>query len=264
MAATMQRAFAPSKLAFRSGAKPVRSAVSYAKPSSRRCVVVEARQHAAGVGLFGTKAGMMSFFTEDGLCVPATVIALEAGNIVTMVKTDETDGYNAVQTGYKVVVERKVKKPELGHLKKAGCPPMRHLREWKLKDKTKVTSYNPGQQLEITEMFKEGEFVDVAGTTIGKGFQGTIKRYGFKRGLMTHGSKSHREHGSTGAGTTPARVYPGLKMAGQMGNVRRTVKRLQILKIDSARKAIVMKGTIPGKAGAILEVSPAKIVGQNC
>lgn len=249
--------------AFRSGALS-RTVVPAGVRGGRRSLVVEARQHAAGVGLFGTKAGMMSYFTPEGLCVPATVIALEEGNIVTMIKTDETDGYNAVQTGYKVVAQRKVKKPELGHLKKAGCAPMRHLKEWKLKDKAKVTSYTPGQQLEVTEIFKEGECIDVAGTTIGKGFQGNVKRWGHKRGLMTHGSKSHRQHGSLGAGTTPARVFPGLKNAGHMGNVRRTIKQQEILKIDIARKAIVLKGTVPGKPGTLLELSTAKLVGVNC
>eukprot|EP00197_Chlamydomonas_leiostraca_P016214 CAMPEP_0202862896 /NCGR_PEP_ID=MMETSP1391-20130828/3760_1 /ASSEMBLY_ACC=CAM_ASM_000867 /TAXON_ID=1034604 /ORGANISM="Chlamydomonas leiostraca, Strain SAG 11-49" /LENGTH=253 /DNA_ID=CAMNT_0049542485 /DNA_START=67 /DNA_END=828 /DNA_ORIENTATION=+ len=234
-----------------------------ARPAGRTSVRVQAR-YQAGVGLFGTKAGMMSYFTEDGLCVPATVLALEEGNIVTMVKTDETDGYNAVQVGYKVVPERKVKKPELGHLKKASCPPMRHLREFRLKDKNVVSTFQPGQQLDASAMFKEGEDVDIAGTTIGKGFQGTIKRWHHKRGMMTHGSKSHREHGSIGSATTPSRVFPGLKMAGQMGNVRATVKKLTVLKVDSARKAIVIKGTVPGKAGSIVEIMPAKIVGKNC
>eukprot|EP00955_Chlamydomonas_euryale_P095958 364972-Chlamydomonas_euryale.AAC.3 len=112
-------------------------------------------------------------------------------------------------------------------------------------------------------MFKEGDTIDVAGTSIGKGFQGGIKRHGMKRGLMTHGSKTHREHGSIGAGTTPGRVYPGLKMAGQMGNVRITVKNLPILKVDPSRKALVLKGSVPGKAGTILEMSPAKHVGHN-
>ncbi|KAG1665982.1 hypothetical protein FOA52_010080 [Chlamydomonas sp. UWO 241] len=240
-----------------------RAAFRPAVASRRTAVVVQARQQCVGVGLFATKAGMMSYFTEDGLCVPATVIALEEGNIVTMIKTEATDGYNAVQTGYRVSLERKVKKPELGHLKKAGCPPMRRLREWRLRDPKAVIAYTPGQQLDVATMFKEGDKVDIAGTSIGKGFQGTIKKYGHKRGLMTHGSKSHRQHGSIGAGTTPGRVYPGLKMAGQMGNARITVKALEILKVDIARKALVMKGTVPGKSGAILELTPAKYVGRN-
>ncbi|GBF98187.1 50S ribosomal protein chloroplastic-like [Raphidocelis subcapitata] len=232
--------------------------------SSRRVVSVQARQAEAGVGIFGTKAGMMTFFTPDGLAVPATVIALEEGNVVTMVKTQATDGYDAVQVGYKVVPERKVRKPELGHLQKAGCPPMKHLREFKLKDAAKVASFAPGQKLDVAEMFKEGDNIDIAGTTIGKGFQGTIKRWGHRRGLMTHGSKSHREHGTTGPGTTPGRTFPGLKMAGHMGNVRRKVRSVKVLKVDLERGALVIKGSVPGKAGNILEIAPAKIVGTNC
>ncbi|MEW5298912.1 MAG: hypothetical protein WDW36_001982 [Sanguina aurantia] len=206
----------------------------------------------------------MSFFTPAGLCVPATVIALEGGNIVTQVKTVDTDGYNAVQIGYKVVAERKVKKPELGHLAKSGAPPMKILREFKLKDRAVVESYTPGQQLDVSELFKEGMPVDIAGLTVGKGFQGSIKRWNHKRGFMTHGSKSHRQHGSIGCSTTPGRVLPGLKMAGQMGNVRATVKNQEILKIDLARSAIIIKGTVPGKAGCVVEVMPAKFVGKNC
>lgn len=223
-----------------------------------------ARQAEAGVGIFGTKAGMMTFFTPEGAAVPATVIALEEGNVVTMVKTAATDGYDAVQVGYKVVAERKVRKPELGHLQKAGCPPMKHLREFKLLDAEKVAAYAPGQALDIGEMFKEGDKVDVAGTTVGKGFQGSIKRWGMKRGAMTHGSKSHREHGSTGPGTTPGRNFPGLKMAGHMGNVRRKSRSLQVLKVDTERRAIVVAGSVPGKAGNVLEIAPAKVVGTNC
>jgi large subunit ribosomal protein L3 len=112
-------------------------------------------------------------------------------------------------------------------------------------------------------MFAEGSLVDVAGTSIGKGFQGTIKRWGHKRGYMTHGSKSHRQHGSIGNHTTPGRVFPGLKMAGHMGNERVTVRKLQVLKVDAERGALVLKGGVPGKPGGLLEITPAKIVGVN-
>ncbi|KAI8463354.1 MAG: plastid/chloroplast ribosomal protein L3 [Monoraphidium minutum] len=250
--------------AFSAGTRPVKQPVMRAAASRRTAVVVQARQAEAGVGIFGTKAGMMTYFTPDGLAVPATVIALEEGNIVTMVKTQATDGYDAVQVGYKVVVERKVRKPELGHLKKAGCPPMKHLREFKLKDAAKVATFAPGQKLDVNEMFKEGDSIDIAGTTIGKGMQGTIKRWGHRRGLMTHGSKSHREHGSTGPGSTPGRTFPGVKAAGHMGNVRRKVRSLQVLKVDTERGALVVRGSVPGKRGNILEIAPAKIVGKNC
>lgn len=225
---------------------------------------VVARQYEPNVGIFGTKAGMMSFFTEDGLCLPATVIALEEGNYVTQVKTVDTDGYNAVQVGYQVVAERKITKPELGHLKKSELPALRHLREFKLKDMDAVMKYQPGQKLVPSEIFTVGSFVDIAGMTIGKGFQGTIKKYHHKRGQMTHGSKSHRQHGSIGNNTTPGRVFPGMKMAGQMGNSRHKSKALQVLKIDEDKGAIVVKGCVPGKAGNVVEVVPAKKVGVNC
>lgn len=262
-------------LAFKSSFVSSRGAqlgVSGVRPARASCrMVVQAKRAEAGVGIFGTKAGMMTYFTEDGLCVPATVIALEEGNMVTAVKSKATDGYDAVQVGYKVVKEKNFKKPELGHLKKSGCPPLRHLREFKVNDASKVANLQPGQQLDIAEMFKAGDAVDVAGTTVGKGFQGTIKRWHHKRGLMTHGSKSHREHGSTGPGTTPGRTYPGLKMAGHMGNVRRKSKQLHILKVvkredrpDSDFGLLVVKGSVPGKAGNVLEITPAKIVGKNC
>ncbi|EFN51504.1 hypothetical protein CHLNCDRAFT_48352 [Chlorella variabilis] len=212
----------------------------------------------AGVGVWGTKAGMMQFF-KDGASLPATVIALEGGNIVTHVKTAEKDGYTAVQVGYKTCREDKITKPELGHLQKAGAPAMKHLREFKVKD---ASGYEAGQQLNLVDMFKAGDMVDVAGTTIGKGFQGGIKRWGFARGNMTHGSKSKREHGSTGPGSSPGRVFPGLKAAGQMGNVRRKLKA-EVLLVDAENSAIVVKGSVPGKPGNVVEIAPAKVVGVN-
>jgi large subunit ribosomal protein L3 len=208
---------------------------------------------------------MMSFFTEDGLVVPATVIALESPTRVTAVKTTSSgDGYSAVQVAYKEVADRKVTKPELGHLQKAGVPAMRHLREFRLRTDEEAAAFAPGQAIDAASVFAAGDSVDVAGVSVGKGFQGTIKRYGFARGLMTHGSKSHREHGSTGPGTTPGRTFPGLKMAGRMGGERVKVRAATVLKVDGERGAIVVKGSVPGKPGTVLELAPAKIVGKNC
>jgi large subunit ribosomal protein L3 len=208
--------------------------------------------------LFGTKAGMTTLY-KDGLAMPATVIALEEGNIVTQVKTAETDGYNAVQVGYQEVKESKLTKPEAGHCKKAGVAPLRKLREFKLKD---VSTFEPGQALAVEEMFKEGDLVDVAGISIGKGFQGGVKRWGFARGLMTHGSKSKREHGSIGPGSTPGRVFPGVKMPGHMGAERVKIRKAVILMVDAEKRAIVVKGSLPGKPGNVLEITPSKIVGK--
>lgn len=211
------------------------------------------------MGIFGTKAGMTTLY-KDGLAVPATIIALEEGNVVTQIKTAETDGYNAVQVGYQEVKESKLTKPEVGHCTKAGTAPLRHLREFKVKD---LPEYEPGQALPIEELFKAGDQVDVAGMSIGKGFQGGIKRWNFARGLMTHGSKSKREHGTIGPGTTPGRTFPGLKMPGQMGAQRVKVRKSEVLLVDTEKRAIVVKGSVPGKPGNVLEITPSKIVGVN-
>ncbi|KAJ6796194.1 putative 50S ribosomal protein L3, chloroplastic [Iris pallida] len=214
----------------------------------------------AGVGVMGTKLGMMTYFEPSGTAVPVTVVGFREGNVVTQVKTAATDGYDAVQVGYRRVRDRKLNKPELGHLQKAGAVPLRHLQEFRLQS---VEGFEPGQRLDLEEIFKEGDLVDVSGTSIGKGFQGGIKRHNFKRGPMTHGSKSHRALGSIGAGTTPGRVYKGKKMPGRMGGNKIKVRKLKIVKIDSELRAVMVKGAVPGKPGNLLRITPAKIVGKN-
>ncbi|KAK8318664.1 hypothetical protein V6Z12_A13G188800 [Gossypium hirsutum] len=198
----------------------------------------------AGIGVMGTKLGMMSFFETDGTVVPVTVVGFREGNIVTQVKTSATDGYDAVQVGYRRVRDKKLTKPELGHLGKAGVIPMRHLQEFRLQS---VGEFETGQKLAVEEIFKEGDLVDVSGTTIGKGFQGGIKRHNFKRGQMSHGSKSHRALGSIGAGTTPGRVYKGKKMPGRMGGSKRKIRKLKIVKIDNELRVVMIKGALPGE-----------------
>lgn len=218
-------------------------------------LVIQARAMEKSVGVMGTKAGMTSVFLKDGRMVPATVIGLkDGGNVVTQIKTKETDGYNAVQVGYDVAREKLLTKPELGHLKKNDLPNMRHLMEFKLEDIPEEMEV--GAELDPTELFAVGDKVDVAGKTIGKGFAGPIKKYGFHRGPMSHGSKSHREHGTTGPGSTPARVYPGVKHAGQMGDKRRKVKKLEVIQVE--KDLIVVKGAIPGKPGNLMTVTKAK------
>ena len=175
------------------------------------------------------------------------------------VKTEETDGYNAVQVGYDQVKDYKITKPEVGHCAKAGVAPMRHLEEFRLKD---TPAHELGQQLKPTEIFNAGDVVDVRGTSIGKGWQGAVKKYGFSRGLMTHGSKSHRQHGSVGAGTSPGRIFPGKKMHSQMGNETTTIRKLKVMRVED--DCIIVKGSVPGKRGNLLRVAPAKIVGTNC
>ncbi|XP_059303089.1 large ribosomal subunit protein uL3c [Lycium ferocissimum] len=214
----------------------------------------------AGVGIMATKLGMMSFFEETGTVVPVTVVGFREGNIVTQIKTEATDGYNAVQVGYRRVRDRKLTKPEMGHLEKSGIIPLRHLQEFRLQD---VDGFEVTQKLDFNELFNEGDLVDVSGTTIGKGFQGGIKRHNFKRGLMTHGSKSHRQLGSIGAGTTPGRVYKGKKMPGRMGGTKTKIRKLKIVKIDDELNILMIKGALPGKPGNLLRIAPAKIVGKN-
>ncbi|KAJ4821855.1 60S ribosomal protein L3 [Turnera subulata] len=236
------------------------SSLTFTRPRSYGLRIVT-MSYEAGVGVMGTKLGMMSYFEENGKKVMAvTVVGFREGNIVTQIKTQANEGYDAVQVGYRRVRDKKLTKPELGHLQKAGVIPLRHLQEFRLE---KIDGFEVGQKLEFAELFKEGDFVDVSGTTIGKGFQGGIKRHKFKRGLMTHGSKSHRQLGSIGAGTTPGRVYKGKKMPGRMGGTNTKIKRLRIVKIDSDLGVVMIKGAVPGKPGNLLRIAPAKIVGKN-
>ncbi|WCJ27674.1 Ribosomal protein L3 family protein [Euphorbia peplus] len=228
--------------------------------TTKPCFSIIAMSMDAGIGLMGTKLGMMTYFEPDGTVVPVTVVGFREGNIVTQIKTEATDGYDSVQVGYRRVRDKKLTKPELGHLEKAGVIPMRHLQEFRLQD---IQGFEVGQKLALEETFKEGDFVDVSGTTIGKGFQGGIKRHNFKRGPMTHGSKSHRALGSIGAGTTPGRVYKGKKMPGRMGGTKTKIRKLRIVKIDNDLRVVMLKGALPGKPGNLLRIAPAKIVGKN-
>ncbi|XP_073274368.1 large ribosomal subunit protein uL3c [Primulina huaijiensis] len=228
-------------------------------PSAKPHTLVSASLE-AGIGIMGTKLGMMSFFDPSGVVIPVTVVGFREGNIVTQVKTVATDGYDAVQLGYRRVRDRKLTKPELGHLEKSGIIPLRHLQEFRLQS---VDGFETNQRLALEELFKEGDLVDVSGTTIGKGFQGGIKRHNFKRGPMTHGSKSHRQLGSIGAGTTPGRVYKGKKMPGRMGGTKTKIRKLKIIKIDKDLNVVMVKGAVPGKPGNLLRIAPAKIVGHN-
>jgi len=207
------------------------------------------------IGILGTKLGMTQIFDEAGRAIPITVI--QAGPCtVTQVKTVETDGYTAVQLGYEEVKEKSLNKPELGHLSKAGAVPLRHLTEYRLSE---TPSYELGQQVTV-DIFSAGQLVDVCGKSIGRGFAGYQKRHGFARGPMSHGSKNHRLPGSTGAGTTPGRVYPGKRMAGQLGNKRVTLRKLSIVRVETDRNLLLIKGSLPGKPGALVSITPAKEV----
>lgn len=210
------------------------------------------------IGILGTKLGMTQIFDkETGLAIPVTVV--QAGPCpITQIKTPETDGYSSIQIGYGQVKEKALNKPKLGHLQKSETSPVRHLKEYRLQD---TASYQVGGEIKV-DIFQEGDLVDVAGKTIGRGFAGYQKRHNFKRGSMTHGSKNHRLPGSTGAGTTPGRVYPGKKMAGQYGATQVTIRKLQVIQVDVERNLLVIKGAIPGKPGNLINITPAKKVGK--
>ncbi len=210
------------------------------------------------VGILGTKLGMTQIFDEAGRSVPITVV--QAGPCpITQIKTPQTDGYTAIQVAYGEVREKNLSRPERGHLNKSQTPPMRHLREFRLED---ASAYQLGQAITV-DIFSPGQLVDVHGTSIGRGFAGYQKRHNFKRGPMAHGSKNHRLPGSTGAGTTPGRVFPGKRMAGRMGNTAVTIRKLQVVRVDPERNLILIKGALPGKPGALVSITPAKVIGRK-
>ena len=176
------------------------------------------------LGLLGTKVGMTHVFDEAGNIIPVTII--KAGPcFVTQIKTVEVDGYNALQLGYGEILSKNCKKPQYGHLAKIGLPPLRYIREYKVDD---LSAFTVGQEISA-DIFSMGQTIKVSAKSIGKGFSGNQKRHNFARGPMTHGSKNHRLPGSIGAGSTPGRVYPGKKMAGQMGNKVVTIKNSEVL-----------------------------------
>jgi len=200
--------------------------------------------------IIGKKVGMTQIFDDNGKVIPVTVI--EAGPcIVVQKKTGEKDGYESVQLGYQDIKERKLTKPELGHLKKAEVSAKKHLKEFRLED---ISSLNVGDELKA-DVFAEGDKVDVIGTSRGKGFSGVVKRFGKGRNRMSHGGGPvHRHPGSSGAGTDPARVFKGKMNAGQMGNEQVTVQNLDVVKVDASINLIAVKGAIPGPRGGIVYI----------
>ncbi|HLS91118.1 MAG TPA: 50S ribosomal protein L3 [Limnochordia bacterium] len=202
-------------------------------------------------GLFGTKVGMTQIFDEEGQAIPVTVVQVEPCRVVQK-KTTATDGYEAVQVGIGTAKPQRVNKPLKGHFAKANVEPARYLREIRIEDSEVMQSLEVGQELRA-DLFQEGEYVDVTGTSKGKGFAGAIKRWNFHRGPMSHGSMYHRRVGSLGA-TDPQRVFKGRKLPGRMGGVRRTVQGLQIVKVDPERNLLLIRGSVPGPKGALLEI----------
>ncbi|MFN6131635.1 MAG: 50S ribosomal protein L3 [Synechococcaceae cyanobacterium] len=210
------------------------------------------------IGILGKKLGMSQFFDDEGRSIPVTLI--EAGPCrITQLKSEASDGYVAVQLGFGEIREKLVNKPARGHLARSGEESLRHLREYRV---DAVDGLELGAQITVAS-FEAGQKVDVSGDTIGRGFAGYQKRHGFSRGPMSHGSKNHREPGSTGAGTTPGRVYPGKRMAGRYGGKQITTRGLTVLKVDTEHNLLVVKGSVPGKPGALLDIRPAKRVGNK-
>lgn len=200
--------------------------------------------------ILGKKIGMTQIFDNDGICIPVTVV-LAGPCTVVQKKTIENDSYEAVKIGFTNVESKKLNKPDLGVYEKLGINPVKYLKEFKPDN---VSNFEVGQELKIDSMFKEGDRVDISGTSKGKGFQGAIKRHGQKIGPRTHGSKFHRGIGSMGSNTDPGKVFKGKKMPGHMGFVRITIQNLDVVKVDVERGLLLIKGAVPGAKGTILEI----------
>lgn len=207
------------------------------------------------IGLVGRKCGMSRLFTEDGRSIPVTLIEATP-NRVTQVKTEDNDGYSAVQVTAGAKRASLLTNPEKGHYAKAKVEPGRGLWEFRL-NSVDAGKYAVGAEIKADEVFQVGQIVDVAGVSKGKGFQGTIKRHGFTMGDATHGnSLSHRAPGSIGQRQTPGRVFPGKKMSGHMGAVNRTAQGLEVVKVDGDRHLIAVKGAVPGATGGDVIIRP--------
>lgn len=201
------------------------------------------------ISLLGTKIGMTQIFNKQGNAIPVTVLQI-GPCFITQIKTLNSDGYNAIQIGYLEVSTKNLNKAEVGHLKKSGVPALKHLQEYRVNS---CNEFKLGQNINVDEL-KIGDFIDISGKSIGKGFTGYQKRHGFSRGPMSHGSKNHRQPGSIGAGTTPGRVFPGKKMAGRMGGAKVAIKNLQILDINVKENLVIVKGSVPGKPGSTISI----------
>ena len=205
------------------------------------------------IGLLGNKMGMTQIFDEAGNIIPVTILKV-GPCVVTQIKTKAKDGYDSIQIGYGTVSNKALTQPELGHLQKANIQPLKYLKEFRINEDNE---FQIGQVLNV-DSFMPGQLVNIQGKSVGKGFAGLQQRHNFARGPMTHGSKNHREPGSIGMGTTPGRVLPGKKMAGQLGNKITTIKKLKIIQINSEENILVIKGSVPGKPGNLLSIVPSK------
>ncbi|WP_368645627.1 50S ribosomal protein L3 [Alkalibacterium putridalgicola] len=208
-------------------------------------------------GILGRKVGMTQIFSETGELLPVTVIEVQP-NIVLQLKTTETDGYNAVQLGYEDKREVLSNKPAQGHVKKANTAPKRFIKE--LRD-AELGDVEVGNEIKV-DTFAEGDIVDVTGTSKGKGFQGVIKRHGQSRGPETHGSRYHRRPGSMGMATHPGRVFKGKKLAGRMGGDQVTVQNLEIVRVDTDRNVLLIKGNVPGAKKSLIQIRTAEKINK--
>ena len=199
--------------------------------------------------ILATKVGMTQIFNEEGLLIPVTV--LQAGPcVVTQVKTEENDGYAAVQVGFGEIREKLVNKPKKGHFDKAGVAVKRFLKEFRFEN---AGEYEVGQEIKA-DIFAAGDHIDATAISKGKGFQGAIKRHGQSRGPMAHGSKYHRHAGSNGAASDPSKVFKGKKMPGQMGHVQVTVQNLEIVRVDTENNLLLVKGAVPGPKKSLVTI----------
>ena len=204
------------------------------------------------IGLLGNKIGMTQIFDESGNIIPVTILKV-GPCIITQIKTEMKDGYNAIQVGYSNTSNKSLTQSELGHLQKSNIQPLKYLKEFRIDN---VDDFEVGQVLNV-DLLSENQLVNIKGKTIGKGFSGLQKRHNFTRGPMTHGSKNHRAPGSIGMGTTPGRVLPGKKMAGQLGNKLTTIKKLKVIQLSSEENILIIKGSVPGKPGNLLSITPS-------
>lgn len=213
------------------------------------------------LGLIGQKLGMTRVFTENGDSLPVTIIDVSQ-NRVTQIKTQESDGYSAVQLAFGKKRAVRVNKPLAGHYSKAGAEAGGIIREFRVNSDEELPQFENGSSVEI-DIFQEGQIVDISGITIGKGYAGTIKRHNFSSNRASHGnSKAHRKPGSIGMAQDPGRIFPGKKMSGQMGNVKRTIQNLEIIRIDKERNLLLVKGAVPGSAGGKVIIRPSVKVKQ--
>lgn len=207
------------------------------------------------LGLVGRKVGMTRIFTDDGNAVPVTVLDM-SGNRVSQIKSVATDGYDALQIAHGTRKASRVNKPTAGHFAKAGIEPARGMTEFRVSAEV-AAQYQPGATITV-EIFQPGQLVDVSGVTQGKGFAGTIKRHNFGSQRASHGnSRSHNVPGSIGQAQDPGRIFPGKRMSGHMGAVKRTVQNLEIVRVDTERQLLLVKGAVPGAKGGAVVVRPA-------